>query len=277
MAIRQSYYVVLEGGGEIDWDFNPRFRGRCELPMVLCSQCETQYSEDAFSAVPESVPITVRKALRKFKPTDLVSPSKFAELEQLVRRAYGFPPERRILPGASLGPLYLFRKRFEPAWQVYHSWGVDRVFVTELARQRLGRLKIPNLCWFPLFNREGQAMSLWQLVVLGKTIVTEIDGGQWWYCDECGHWRLDLAGQESVGFQVPEGIQEDFVFLEIVGLVVSERVVETFQSLGEGAVWGLEFIPLSQWRRRELTPADIEELEKSFEELAKTIRPPDFA
>jgi hypothetical protein len=42
-------------------------------------------------------------------------------------------------------------------------------------------------------------------------------------------------------------------------------------------VWGLEFIPLSQWRKRKLTPADIEELEKSFEELAGTIRPPDFA
>jgi hypothetical protein len=277
MAIHQSYYVVWTGGGDVDWDFNPRFRGRCELPMVLCSQCMMQYSNDAFSAVPEDVPITVRKVLRKFKPTDLVSPSKFAELERLVRRAYGFPPERRIQPGTSLGPLYLFRERFEPAWQVYHSWSVDRVFVTEPARQRLARLNIPNLCWFPLFNKEEQPTDLWQMVVLGKDIVPETDGGLWWQCAECGHWQLDLAGQASVGFQVPEGITDDFVFLEVVGLVVSERVVETFQALGEKAVWGLEFIPLSQWRKRKLTPADIEELEKSFEELAGTIRPPDFA
>jgi hypothetical protein len=115
------------------------------------------------------------------------------------------------------------------------------------------------------------------MVVLGKDIVPETDGGLWWQCAECGHWQLDLAGQASVGFQVPEGITDDFVFLEVVGLVVSERVVETFQALGEKAVWGLEFIPLSQWRKRKLTPADIEELEKSFEELAGTIRPPDFA
>lgn len=277
MGLRQSYYVVWRGGGNIDWSFNPRFRGQCELPMVLCPQCETQYSGDAFSALPEPVPATVRKVLRGFRPTDLVLPSKFARLELLVRQAYRLPPERRVEPGISLGALYLIRKRFEPAWHVYHSWAVDRTFFTSLARQRLESLRSSNLLWFPLLDKEGQSRDIWQLVVLGIDVVPEIDVGEWWQCSECGHWRLDFRGHESVGFEVPDSATgEDFVHLAMVGLVVSERVVEILRTLGDGAVWGLDFIPLAQWRRRQLTPADIEEGMESFEELAKTIRPPEF-
>jgi hypothetical protein len=219
----------------------------------------------------------VRQRLRKFKPTARVAPSEFAELEHLVRSAYGFTSERLVLPGTALGEMYLTRKQYFPEWHIHKSSEWDRVILTDEARRQLERLRLPNLLWFPVLNRERQPLNRWQLVVLGKFVLPEIDAGEWQQCPVCRHWEVVLGGRQATTLSVPDGVVDDFVYLETVGLVISERVVDLLYSLGEGTVW-IEFEPLSQ--RRVLSPQLLEEEEArsraALEELWRSIRPPEF-
>jgi len=275
MSRYQAYYEL--GYGEIDWDFNPKILGCAELPFVLCPACQTQDFGDPFATIPEPVPKSVRQRLRRYKPTACVPPAEFAELEHLVRSAYDFPPERLILPGTVLGEMYLTRTRYTPDWHIYKSpeWG--RVILSGEARRRLERLRMPNLLWFPVLNKEKQPLDLWQLVVLGKFVLPDIDTGEWQQCATCRHWKVMLSGRQAAALSVPSGIVEDFVYLETVGLVISERVVDVLYSLGESAVW-VHFEPLSQ--RRVLSPQLLQEEEvrsrAALEALQRSIRPPEF-
>ena len=289
----QSYYSVSISYKLIDydWDRTSQLRGKCELPKVHCPQCQYEYSYDSFAALPEPVPASIRRMLKKRKReferekeslpplmriTRLfaVTPQEFATIEQQVRQAYNLPPARRVQPGTELGELYIRRQVYEPEWHVYEAGG--RVIVTQVMRQRLERLQISNLLWFPVLNPEGQPIGLWQLVVMGQNVLPEIDAGAWWQCPDCGRWHIEPMGHETVGFRVPESITDDFVYLEEEGLVVSERVVEVLLELGEEAVWGLEFTPLDQ-RRMRLTPPteeELREMEEALEEWRRLTEPP---
>ncbi|GIV10874.1 MAG: hypothetical protein KatS3mg020_0365 [Fimbriimonadales bacterium] len=291
MSYRHYYSVAIQFHPDYDW--NPRLRGRCELPLVRCPQCHYEYHNEPFATLPEPVPGAVRRMLQTRKrksdqekaalpPLErltrlfTVTPQEFAAIEQQVRQAYNLPSMRRVAPGTTLGQLYLPRLHYEPIWQVYvcPQWG--RVIMTQAIRQRLERLEVANLLWFPVLNREGQPLGLWQLVVMGQNVLPEIDAGAWQQCPDCGRWHIEPMGHETVGFRVPESITDDFVYLEEEGLVVSERVVEVLLELGEETVWGLEFTPLDQRRKRLMPPTEEElrEMEETLEEWRRLTGPP---
>lgn len=281
-------------GHDADLDWEDKLRApRVSLPPVKCPLCEAYYTSKQWFSIPEPVPSSVRQLLwrweqrlrkRKTHPTELVPmlPHEFADLAQRVRRAYGFPPERRIVPGTHLGPLYLLSKHFRPAWLVYYEWWVGPIF-TESAKRFLERLNVTNLLWFPVLYRkdEPHPAGLWQVVFIGQSVLPDLDAGQWVQCPECLGWRVEATEVYDVGFAVPpQAEKEDFLYLEEVGMVVSERVVESLHSLGENALWGGEFIPLEQWRKRVAPPSPEEierwqrEAEESFQELLRSIKPP---
>jgi hypothetical protein len=86
-----------------------------------------------------------------------------------------------------------------------------------------------------------------------------------------------LSGRQAATLNVPDEFSEDFVYLETIGVVISERVVDLLYSLGADTVW-VEFEPLSQ--RRVLSPELLREEEErsrvALEELQRSIRPPEF-
>lgn len=291
------YYLWQEAlGHEIDWDWEEEVRApRIDLLPVKCPVCEAYYTGNQWFSIPEPVPSSLRQLLwrweqrlrkRKTHPAELVPmlPHEFADLAQRVRRAYGFPPERRIVPGTDLGPLYLFSKYFQPAWHIFSSSQVSRIIFTEAAKQLIERLRIPYFSWFPVLYRkdEPHPAGLWQVVFVGQSVLPDLDAGQWVQCPECLGWQIEASGVVDVGFAVPSfvGQDADFLYLEGVGMVVSERVVESLQSLGEHALWGGEFIPLERWRRRvaPLSPEESQRLqreaEESFEALLRSLKPP---
>ncbi len=207
-----------------------------------------------------------------------MSPQEFRAIEQRVRVAYGFPPERRIVPGTDLGPLYLSRKHFEPHWQVYKGYNL---FFTGKARQAVEQLNPSNLLWFPVWRTRTRHWDIWQLVVVEQKRLPAIEGGQWVQCPECWGWSIDAPYGVTIRFAVPEeGAQVgDFVCLEGLGLVVSERVVEALVGLGDGSVRGLRFVPVSEVEWRRVPPPSEEELrqwEQVFEEARRLITPPPF-
>jgi hypothetical protein len=269
------YYTL--GYDKTDWDFNPRILRRADLPYKLCPACQTKDFGDPFATIPEPVPKLVHQRLRRYRPTECVSPDEFAELEHLVRSAYNFPPERLILSGTVLGEMYLMRKEYVPAWHIYKSpeWG--RVVLSGVARRQLEQLRVSNLLWFPVLNRDRRPLDLYQLVVLGNFVLPEIDVGEWQQCSVCGRWRVILSGRQAATLNVPDEFSEDFVYLETIGVVISERVVDLLYSLGADTVW-VEFEPLSQ--RRVLSPELLREEEErsrvALEELQRSIRPPEF-
>jgi hypothetical protein len=273
---RYRLYYTL-GYDKTDWDFNPRILRRADLPYKLCPACRTKDFGDPFATIPEPVPKLVHQRLRRYRPTECVSPDEFAELEHLVRSAYNFPPERLILSGTVLGEMYLMRKEYVSAWHIYKSpeWG--RVVLSGVARRQLEQLRVSNLLWFPVLNRDRRPLDLYQLVVLGNFVLPEIDVGEWQQCSVCGHWRVILSGRQAATLNVPDEFSEDFVYLETIGVVISERVVDLLYSLGADTVW-VEFEPLSQ--RRVLSPELLREEEErsrvALEELQRSIRPPEF-
>jgi hypothetical protein len=173
--------------------------------------------------------------------------------------------------------MYLMRKEYVPAWHIYKSpeWG--RVVLSGVARRQLEQLRVSNLLWFPVLNRDRRPLDLYQLVVLGNFVLPEIDVGEWQQCSVCGHWRVILSGRQAATLNVPDEFSEDFVYLETIGVVISERVVDLLYSLGADTVW-VEFEPLSQ--RRVLSPELLREEEErsrvALEELQRSIRPPEF-
>ncbi|MCL6534138.1 MAG: hypothetical protein K6U12_12795 [Armatimonadetes bacterium] len=290
------YYLWQEAlGHEIDWDWEERVRApRIALPLVKCPACAAYYTGNPWFSIPEPVPSSLRQLLwrweqrlreRKTHPVELVPmlPHEFADLAQQVRRTYGFPPERRIVPGTDLGSLYLFSKDFRPAWHIYSSSQVSRVLFTGSAKQLVERLRTPYFLWFPVLYRkdEPHPAGLWQVVFIGQCVLPHLDAGQWVQCPECFGWDIKASGVEDIGFAVPAHAEkEDFIYLEGVGMVVSERVAESLQSLGEHALWRVEFIPLARRRRRvaPLSPEESQRLqreaEESFEELLRSLKPP---
>lgn len=291
-----TYYLLKEAlGHEIAWNWEAKVRApRIDLPPVKCPACEAYYTADPWFPIPEPVPSSLRQLLwrweqrlrkRKTHPVELVPllPQEFANLAQRVRRAYGFPPERRIVPGTDLGPLYLLHKEFQPAWHIFSSSQVSRILFTGSTKQLVERLKRPYFSWFPVLYRkdEPHPAGLWQVVFIGQCVLPDLDAGQWVQCPECLGWQIEAIGEEDVGFAVPSHAEkDDFVYLETVGMVVSECVVERLHSLGEHALWGWEFIPLERWRRR-VAPLSHEEslrlqreAEESFEALLRSIKPP---
>ena len=275
MGRYRSYYIL--GYDKTDWDFNPRILRRANLPYKFCPACQTKDLGNPFAAIPEPVPKPVYQRLRNYRPTECVSPDEFTELEHLVRSAYNFPNERLILPGTVLGEMYLMRREYVPAWHIYKSpeWG--RIVLSGVARRQLEQLGVSNLLWFPVLNRDRQPLDLYQLVVQGNFVLPEIDVGEWQQCSVCGHWRVILSGRQAATLNVPDEISEDFVYLETVGVAISERVVDLLYSLGSNTVW-VEFEPLSQ--RRVLSPLLLREEEvrsrAALEELWRSIRPPEF-
>lgn len=294
--MRTVYYLWQEPlGQERDWDWEAKVRApRIDLPPVRCPACGAYYTGNQWFSIPEPVPASLRQLLtrwnqrlrqRKTHPVELVPmlPREFADLAQRVRRAYGFPPQRRIVPGTDLGPLYLLSKYFQPAWHIYSSSQVSRVLFTEAAKQLIDGLRIPYFLWFPVLYRrdEPHPAGLWQVVFIGQSVLPDLDAGQWVQCPECLGWRVEATEVYDVGFAVPPHAEkEEFLYLEEVGMVVSERVVESLHSLGENALWGGGFIPLEQWRKRVAPPSPEEierwqrEAEESFQELLRSIKPP---
>lgn len=291
------YFLWQEAlGHEIDWDWEDRVRTpSIALPPVKCPVCGAYYTGDKWFSIPEALPPALRSLIvrweqrlrtRKTHPVELVPmlPQEFAGLAQRVRSAYGFPPERRIVPGTDLGPLYLRCRHYQPTWHIFFSSQVSRVIFKQAAKQSLESLGISSLLWFPVLYRRGfpHPLSLWQVVFVGESVLPELDAGQWVQCPECLGWRIEASGVMDVGFAVPSfaGQGADFLYLETVGMVVSERVMDALQSLGEGAVWGGEFIALEQFRRRvaPLSPEEEQQLrreaEESFEALLRSLKPP---
>ncbi len=282
---KTKYYVASEEI-DVDWDFDPKQRGiPLSLPQVYCTECDTWYYSDFTAPMPEPIPLAIRRFIhalqrRPREPLSIltVPPDEFRTIEKKVRTAYGFPPERRIVPGTDLGPIYLLRQRFEPRWQVYKGY---ELFFTGKARQAVERLKPPNLLWFPVWQTRTRHWDIWQLAVLGQKRLPAIEGGQWVQCPECWGWSIDALYGVTIRFAVPEeGAQVgDFVCLEGLGLVVSERVVEALVGLGDGSVRGLRFVPVSEVEWRRVPPPSEEELrqwEQMFEEARRLITPPPF-
>lgn len=283
-------------GHEIDWDWEDKVRTpSIALPPVKCPVCEAYYTGNEWFSIPEPPPPTLRSLIgrwkqrlrkRKTHPVELVPmfPQEFTNLAQRVRCAYEFPPERRIVPGTALGSLYLRCKFYRSVWHIYPSSQVSRIIFTEAAKQLIESLEIPNLLWFPVLYRKGEPhpVGLWQVVFTGQGVLPELDAGQWVQCPECLGWRIEASGVFDVGFAVPASVgqEADFIYLEGVGMVVSERVVDRLQSLGAGALWGGEFVALERWRRRvaPLSPEEAQRLqreaEESFEALLRSIKPP---
>ena len=289
-SAKTKYYVASKEVLEVDWDFTPTLSGiRLYLPMVKCPKCGTSYHSDFTAPLPEPIPLTIRKMVyallrRPREPLSVVtvSPQEFRAIEQRVRVAYSLPPERRIVPGTDLGPIYLRSKHFEPQWHVYLGYWL---YFTGKARQAVERLNPPNLLWFPVWQTRTRHWDIWQLAVLGQKRLPEIAGGQWVQCAECLGWNMDAPDGATIRFAVPEVGMEfgDFLCLEYLGLVVSERVVEVLEGLGRGSVLGTRFVPVSEVELRMVPPPSEEELRrmeqefrKEMEELRRMIEPPPF-
>jgi hypothetical protein len=241
---------------------------------MFCPVCGKTRTGCRAASLAEPVPRRAANFLRQWEKTT-VSPAEFAQLVQFLRENLGLAPNRRICPGTSIGTPYILRRRYVPRWNVYIC--VDDIYFSDTAKQTIEAINASGILFYPVENRHRQPSGIWLGVVDGYASLPLIDTGIWIQCEGCDRWfPSEVQGdyvRYALGWKQVEAA--DFMYLEGAELViVSERVYELLAELDHNC--SSCFVPLSEWRQRvtPLTPEELFEADKMFEELKQSLVPP---